>query len=142
MKKCRFDDIEETQLLAGFFVSDVCKKLGISERSWYRWKSQGVAPYWAFVALKLLAGSLDHLGWRGWYIEQGVLYTRLHSEKLYNWRPGELARDRFLSLQKSLYSLDSCASANDDRARKRAGERRKRKRGGELPYPRLITKRR
>jgi hypothetical protein len=120
MKKCRFSELDETRFKAGFFVSDVCEKFGISQRTWYHWKKNKHAPKWALIALKLLAGELDQLGWKGWYIERGVLYTRKHSANLYNWTPGQLAKERFLELHRNIYSVDMRTSANNESPRKPA----------------------
>lgn len=98
MRKTEFYKIEETRLEAGFFVREVCENLGISERTWYRWKQKNSAPIWALRAIKLMSGKLDFLGWNGWYIEQGVLYTEKHSLKNYNWTPGQLMVSRFWEL--------------------------------------------
>lgn len=95
MKKVPFDCLEDTRLFAGYFVREVCDELGISERSYYRWKREGFGPKWVLVALNLLCGKLDHLGWKGWYIADGKLFSQYHHPSQYNWTPGQLLEARF-----------------------------------------------
>lgn len=102
MVKVDFKEFEETRLNAGFFVREVVEFLGISQRTWYRWKQQNQAPIWALRALKLRAGCLDYLGWYGWYIERGVLYNRKHSPNLYRWTPSDLVLSRFWAANSDL----------------------------------------
>lgn len=99
MVKVDFESLNETRLEAGFFVREVCEMLGISERTWYRWQRSEKAPKWSYLALRTLSGRLDFLGWRGWYIERGVLYTEKHSPKLYNWKPEDLTVWRFCQVR-------------------------------------------
>lgn len=47
---------------------------GISTRTVDRWFKKG-CPRYAEITLNLLAGRLDYLGWQGWRIINGVLYT-------------------------------------------------------------------
>lgn len=100
MQKVDFDSIEETRLEAGFFVREICEQLGISERSWYRWKRSGSGPKWVFLSLRILSGRLDFLGWRGWYIERGTLFCEFHSPKLYNWTPSDLTVSKFWEVRR------------------------------------------
>lgn len=89
-KKIPFDYIEETRLRAGFFVSELCDELGISERSWYRWKAEEFAPRWVYRAVEILSGRLDFHGWKRWYICDGVLYRNDLNPKYYSWEANDL----------------------------------------------------
>lgn len=89
-RKVPFDYIEETRLQAGFFVSELCEELGISERSWYRWKADKFAPRWVYRAVEILSGRLDFHGWKRWYIYDGVLYRSDLNPKYYSWEAGDL----------------------------------------------------
>lgn len=102
MQKVRFEDLEEARLVAGYFVDELADQLGFSERSYYRWKADGFAPKWVSIALNLLCGRLDHLGWKGWYISEGVLYHQMHHPDQYFWKQSDLLHDRFLIVNKTL----------------------------------------
>lgn len=97
-----FAYIEETRLRAGFFVDELCEELGVSQRSWYRWKSQNEAPRWVYRAVEILSGKLDFFGWKGWYIFDGVLYREDLNPKYYKKTPGDLAAYMFLSAQTAI----------------------------------------
>jgi len=101
MQKVLFDDLEETRLFSGWFVRDLCDDLGITERTYYRWKREGYAPKWVSVALYALCGKLDHLGWKGFYIRDGKLYSQGHHPDQYCWSPGQLLEARFWELNKT-----------------------------------------
>lgn len=96
MKKVDFFHLEETRLNAGFFVREVCEKLGISEQTWYRWRRTGRAPQWAKIGVSAICGDLEIVGWRGFFIERGVLYNRDLCRKYYSWKPGDLRAEAFL----------------------------------------------
>jgi hypothetical protein len=59
---------------AGLSVSEAAAYLGRSQRTWRRWRASG-APRWAIEALRLRAGILDALGWKGWKIHRGEIYA-------------------------------------------------------------------
>jgi len=101
VKKEPFEDLDEARLIAGFFVSEICEKIGITSSTWYRWKKAGKAPRWAFVTVTILSGQLDLFGWDGWYIENGTLYTRKHHPDHYHWKPGELLEARFWQINQT-----------------------------------------
>lgn len=88
--KVTFEHIEEARREAGFFVVDVCEYLGISERSYYRWKASGYGPRWVYKSLEILSGRLDFQGWKGWRLFDGVLYNEELNTKYYNWIPADL----------------------------------------------------
>ena len=104
MKKVPFDYIEETRLEAGFFVPELCDELGISERSWYRWKKENAAPRWVHRAVEILSGRLDYFGWDGGFICDGVLYRSDINPKYYSWSPGDLMEALFKSIQITIES--------------------------------------
>jgi hypothetical protein len=85
-----FYKLDEARHRAGFFVREACTELGIKERTWYRWQAAGQGPKWALKALEILSGRLDYFGWKGWYIERGILYSDKLSAKYYNWEESDL----------------------------------------------------
>lgn len=89
-RKTEFCYLDEARHIAGFFVSEVCQELGISQRTWYRWRSQGYGPKWALKCLEILSGDLSHLGWKNFYIKDSVLYNRELNTKYYNWETQDL----------------------------------------------------
>ncbi|WP_438957554.1 hypothetical protein [Porticoccus sp.] len=103
-KKIPFEYIDESRQSAGFFVRDVCTHLGITERSYYRWKASGYGPKWVYKGLQILSGKLDFFGWKGWYICNGELYRDDFNPKYYNKTPGELAADWYMSAQPAIKS--------------------------------------
>ena len=96
MKVC-FEYIDEAHCESGLFLVEVCEYLGISVRTWYRWRERKKGPKWALVALEALAGRLDHLGWKGFYISNGYMYNRDLSPKYYQFEPGHLIGAVFCS---------------------------------------------
>lgn len=58
----------------------------VSHRTWQRWRQKG-APQWVGVVLRLRAGYLDDLGWKGWRIVKGRLVT---NEWPYETLPGDI----------------------------------------------------
>lgn len=80
--------INEARLQAGFSLPEVLELFEISQSTWYRWKQSG-APRWAFRLLECHAGHLDHLGWKGWQIRHGRLFSHeLHYR--YYWQRSDL----------------------------------------------------
>ena len=90
MKKVCFERFEETRWNAFLHINELCDELGISERTYYRWKADKQAPKWAYKAVKRCTGELTIFGWKGWRIENGVLYCDGVSHKHHNWTPKDL----------------------------------------------------
>jgi len=116
-RKVPFEYIEETRLRAGFFVDELCEELGVSQRSWYRWKAQNEAPRWVYRAVEIMSGKLDFFGWKGWYIFDGVLYKEDLNPKYYKKTPGELAADWFLAAQTQVKTAPIKIKQGDKRRR-------------------------
>lgn len=85
-----FYDFEEARLSAGFFVPVVIELLGVSERSWYRWKQNGRVPLWAMRLLEAHSGRLDHLGLKHWSVKDGKLLHDYLDDRYHHWDFGEL----------------------------------------------------
>lgn len=90
-----FSELENARLDAGFFVSDAIKFLGISRRTWYRWKESNLCPVWAIRLMKFGAGYLDEFGWKGWRIHKGKLSCNELDSKYFIWKPGDLKAEAF-----------------------------------------------
>lgn len=84
-------------------MDDTIKFLSISRRTWYRWKERNLGPRWAYVALSVMSGELDKLGWKGFFIEDGVLYSRELSRNYYNWKPADLMVTVFCNCNSHVY---------------------------------------
>jgi hypothetical protein len=95
MKKEAFALLDEARLNAGFLVSEACDFLCVSKRTWYRWQADGYAPRWAENAMRIRSGDLETLGWKGWFLEHGVLYNSILERKYYRWEPGNLMEEAF-----------------------------------------------
>lgn len=78
--------LNEARLRAGFSLPHTLELLNISPSTWYRWQQQ--APPWAFRLLECYAGHLDHLGWHGWQIQNGRLFTYDLNYR-YFWTPAD-----------------------------------------------------
>src|SRR5690606_24923169 len=90
MDKVSWELINETRHEAGFFVSDICAQVGISERSWYRWQRQGQGPKWLYEWLRLRSGDLSLLGWERWRLYKGVITHSDLNPKYFNFGPEHL----------------------------------------------------
>jgi hypothetical protein len=89
-RKIEFYYLEKARIQAGFFIPEMCEKLGIGRSTWYRWKADNECPEWAINLAELMAGNLDFLGWKNWRLESGVLYRADLNTKYYNWKPEDL----------------------------------------------------
>lgn len=94
-QKLNFERLEEARRDAGFFISEACEILGISEQTWRRWRRNRAAPVWAVRHLELLNGDLTHLGWRNWVIKNGVLYEKSLNPRYHFWEPADLLMPLF-----------------------------------------------
>lgn len=72
---------------AGLSVDQACHLVGRARRTWTYWRQHGF-PAWVVRFLRLRAGYLDELGWEGWQIRAGVLYTNELGR--YSWTPEQL----------------------------------------------------
>ena len=97
MRRIAFEEIEQACHDAGFFISDACRELGISRRTWYRWKHDGHGPQWAYRLINLLSGDLSHFGWKHWQIRQGTLYNDQLNSRYYQFKPADLLVSVFCS---------------------------------------------
>lgn len=93
MRSVRFDNFEEARLHAGFLLGDVLSRLGISRRSYYRWKRNGRVPGWALDLLKLHAGDLSPIGLTRWRLNRDVLYHTDLDPRYHSWPIHELLAD-------------------------------------------------
>lgn len=80
--------VNEARMNAGFSLAQTLELLEISSSTWYRWCNAS-APGWSLRLLECYAGHLDHLGWRGWQIQRGKLFTYDLSHHYY-WTKGDL----------------------------------------------------
>lgn len=90
VKKRDFNDFEEARISSGLFFERMLSELGISERTYYRWKASGQVPAWALRLVELLSGDLEPHGWRHWRIRDGRLVTEQLNQRYHWWTPGEL----------------------------------------------------
>lgn len=90
-----FYEFEEARRSAGLFYAQALIELGISERTYYRWKNKDRAPAWALKIMQLLPGELDRHGWKNWYIQNGRLFCRGLNPRYASWSPGELLAAEF-----------------------------------------------
>lgn len=107
-KKKKNCDLTIARLYAGLSVSEACKWLGRSERTWQRWEQIG-APEYVFHLLRVLGGDLGliHPNWAGWYLKNGVLTTELMR---YEWTPGDILaswwdRQRLAALERRVREI-------------------------------------
>ena len=94
-RKVCFERFDETRHEAFFDIKNTCQELGISERTYYRWKAAKWVPVWAYNLIKRCTGDLDHFGWKDWKIENGTLYYKQLNHRYYNWQREDILRDLF-----------------------------------------------
>lgn len=56
MKYGSFYNLEEARHHAGFFITDTIAALGITRRTYERWRKKQAAPVWAVRLIELEAG--------------------------------------------------------------------------------------
>ena len=94
-KKICFERFEETRWQAFMHVDKACLEMGITQRTYYRWKAEKKAPVWAYNLMKRCTGDLEIFGWKNWKIENGVLYNNGLHHVYHNWKPQDLIKPLF-----------------------------------------------
>ena len=89
-RKVCFERFEETRWNAFMHIDKACLELGITQRTYYRWKADKKAPIWAYNLMKRCTGDLEVFGWKYWRIENGVLYHNQLNHRHHNWQPQDL----------------------------------------------------
>jgi hypothetical protein len=82
------DTIFEAMVRAHLTRVQCIELCDINERTWRRWIKHG-APRWAIRLVMSQRGSLDHLGWKDWEIDNGCLFFNQLSHR-YHWTPARL----------------------------------------------------
>lgn len=94
-RKTDFTDFEEARRQSGLFFERLLSELGISERTYYRWKECGKVPHWAMRIVELLSGDLSVHGWKHWRITRGVLTTDQLNSRYHRWTPCKLLKELY-----------------------------------------------
>lgn len=90
MRSVIFEEFDEARLDAGFFMSDVEERLGISRRTYYHWRKVGRVPLWAYDLIRLHGGDLTPIGLKRWRLNRDVLYHTDLNPKYHSWPLHEL----------------------------------------------------
>lgn len=94
--KMDFQQLEEARQVAGLSFERFLFELNISERTYYRWKQKGEAPYWAGRIIELLSGDLACHGWKDWELKNGRLFCKSLSNR-YSWHHSEITKTVFFA---------------------------------------------
>jgi hypothetical protein len=109
------DTITEARIEARLSVAQCIELCDISQRTWYRWLSNG-APRWAIRLVTSQSPTLDRFGWKDWEIRKGILHYKQLSYRYY-WTPARLilplynARESHIAWQGTTDNLSSLEEA-------------------------------
>lgn len=85
-----FWQFEEARINAGLFFERTLEVLDITDRTFYRWKSAGIVPWWALHIVELLSGDLAPFGWQDWELKNGLLFHKSLDGRYTSWSKSQV----------------------------------------------------